>query len=390
MFDQTLQEPALLGRQLTVPHADVSQEDHVEPRQLVPPGREALDVVLIAAAGLGQLRMKQQARQLDARVAREGISQVTVFPPWVRLDDQHPELLLANRDGCTQFVVIGDRFVAMLGNRQSQAEVAGCLGLPDQPIVGAGHGGDTHFFRHFVAVGGAQSDRRREVSRQRAVDRKRDPHRFAGHAEGRDVQAQQLDVGQPRAAAHRDGEDGHSPHPQSRGREHRRRSFVPITVGGQHNPAQVRDPLGSIAERLVQVCAVARLRLRERRDDDVHPLAKLVPCGKKGQRLDGFLASHDVSGCPLLAPRGVARIHAGRGVPEHGDRGLFVRAKLLDPFGLVEQHGCECDQGKPEQFEQAHRPEITAAPPGDETEHGGAQDDDDRQADRPGRSQKRE
>ena len=56
VLDQPLEQPALLGRQLAVVDAHVAQEHHVELRQLVQPGRELLDVVLVAAAGLAQAR----------------------------------------------------------------------------------------------------------------------------------------------------------------------------------------------------------------------------------------------------------------------------------------------------------------------------------------------
>ena len=82
------------------------------------------------------------------------------------------------------------------------------------------------------------------VPRQRAVDRKRNAHGLAGDAEGGHVQAQELDVGQPRAAADRHREDRHPAHPQPGGGLHRRRALVPVAVGGQHDASQVGDLFG--------------------------------------------------------------------------------------------------------------------------------------------------
>ena len=105
--------------------AHVAEEDDVELRKLVEPGRELLDVVLVAAARLAQARVEQQARQLDARVARQGIPQVAVLPARVRLDDQDAELLLADRDRRRERVVVGRDLVGVLGDVEREGEVAG-------------------------------------------------------------------------------------------------------------------------------------------------------------------------------------------------------------------------------------------------------------------------
>ena len=47
---QALEQPALLGRQLPIADAHIAQENDVITRQLVKPGGELLDVVLVAAA----------------------------------------------------------------------------------------------------------------------------------------------------------------------------------------------------------------------------------------------------------------------------------------------------------------------------------------------------
>ncbi len=80
VLDQPLQEPALLGRELVVLEAHVAQKNDVELRELVTTGGELFDVVLVAAAHLAQSGMKEQARKLDAGIARERIAQIAVLP----------------------------------------------------------------------------------------------------------------------------------------------------------------------------------------------------------------------------------------------------------------------------------------------------------------------
>ena len=72
--------------------------------------------------------------------------------------------------------------------------------------------------------------------------------------------------------------------------------------------------------------------------------------------------------CRLAGGDDVAGVHAGRRVPEHGDRRLFLGAELLDPFGLIEQHSDRADQPQPQELEQPHRRPITATAPGDKAE----------------------
>ena len=163
VLDQPLQQPALLGRQLAVFHADVAQEDHVELGELVEAGGKLLDVVLVAAARLAQPRMEQQARELDARVAREGVAQVAVFPARIRLDDQHAQLLLADRDRGRQLVVVGQRFVGVLGNVSVSVKSPVAFGFQTSQSLVRLIGGDAHFLRDLVAVGRAERDGRRRT-----------------------------------------------------------------------------------------------------------------------------------------------------------------------------------------------------------------------------------
>ena len=86
----------------------------------------------------------------------------------------------------------------------------------------------------------------------------------------------------------------------------------------------------------------------------------------------------------------IARRHAGRGVPQHGDRRLFLRPKLLDPFRLIQHDADHRQNRRAASFEAADRRAIAAPPPGDEAEPGHDQPGDHGGGDRPRRGQKRE
>ena len=159
---------------------------------------------------LSSARVKQQARQLDARIARQGVAQIAVLPPRQRLDDQHPQLLLANRDRSGELVVVGDRLVGLLGNVERDGEVAALFGLPDDRLARAALRRDADFLGHFVAVRSARNttvvtySRGSELSIVNGIRTD-----LPSDAERRRVEAQQFDVRQALRAADRDGEDGH-------------------------------------------------------------------------------------------------------------------------------------------------------------------------------------
>ena len=102
-------------------NAHVAEEDHVELGKLVESGRELLDVVLVAAADLAQARVEQQARDFDARIARQGVAKIAILPARQRLDDQHSQLFLADRDRRGELVVVGNDFVGVLAALRASA-----------------------------------------------------------------------------------------------------------------------------------------------------------------------------------------------------------------------------------------------------------------------------
>ncbi len=100
----------MLDGELAVFDAHVAEEHDVVLGELVERAGKLLDVVLVAAADLVEARMEQQARELDARIARQGIAQISILPARVRLDDQHAQLFFADRDRRRELVVVGESF----------------------------------------------------------------------------------------------------------------------------------------------------------------------------------------------------------------------------------------------------------------------------------------
>ncbi len=201
-----------------------------------------------------------------------------------------------------------------------------------------------HFLGHLVAVGRTQRDGRRELARQRALDRERHAHRLAGDAEGRHVQAQELDVGQPRPAAHRHGKDRHAPHPQRarrpapaagprssrRRRPARRRAGSGFSAGARTSGSFRSVPWPGFGSANGWITTFIRSRSLFQVESSVSGRDRLAPRDRRAPAR------------PLRPRARIARVHAGRRVPEHGDRRLFLGAELLDPFRLVEQdrHAC--------------------------------------------------
>ena len=113
-------------------------------------------------------------------------------------------------------------------------------------------------------------------------------------------------------------------------------------------PRRFANLLGSAGERVVQVGAVARRWAR--RTAWMTTFIRSRSLFHDEGSVSGAIASRRVVGWRrrLVGRHDVARVHAGRRVPEHGDRRLFLGAELLDPFGLIEQHGDRADQRQPQ------------------------------------------
>ena len=112
---------------------------------------------------------------------------------------------------------------------------------------------------------------------------------------------------------------------------------------------------------------------------------KSLPGAGRGQRGDRLAARDRRSRRRRPGTHNVAGFHAGRGVPEHGDRGLSFGAEFFDPLGLVEEQDGQANDARSRSSSSAMnaRP-ITAAPPGGEAEAGGQKHGQDRCGQRPG------
>ena len=82
--------------------------------------------------------MKQQAGNVDARVARERVAKIAVLPARVRLDDQNAQFLFADRNwGSSRVVVLGVFRRYGQRNVERQRVVTDFFRLPKDCIVGA-------------------------------------------------------------------------------------------------------------------------------------------------------------------------------------------------------------------------------------------------------------
>src|SRR5262249_39403515 len=148
-------------------------------------------------------RMKQQARQLDTRVARQGVAQITVFPTGVRLDDQYAQPLVTHDNWRGQTIVVRLRFIIMPWNLQRKRKLTRCLWLPRDPITCSTHCRNPDLLGDLVAVRYAQANGRDIVTRQCAFDDEWNAYRLAGDTEGRGVETHQFNIGQPCATSDR-------------------------------------------------------------------------------------------------------------------------------------------------------------------------------------------
>src|SRR5579884_1969459 len=111
MLDQTLEQSALFGRQVTVVETHVAEKDDIELGKLLSTGGKLLNVVLVAAAHFAQTRMEQQTPYIHARIARQGIAEITVLPARQRFHDQHAQLLFPNGDRRQETIVVALRLI---------------------------------------------------------------------------------------------------------------------------------------------------------------------------------------------------------------------------------------------------------------------------------------
>ena len=190
---------------------------------------------------------------------------------------------------------------------------------------------------------------------------------FAGDAERRRVEAEQLDVGQSLRAADRDREHRNLLEPQFCRGVDRRLALVPVAVGDQHDADKPADLLRRGGERRVEVAAAVALLAGERLQDHVEPFGQRRPCrlaaiamrSRRGAEAGAAgLCGSTTSRVAMLAEASHSTAIAG----------FFGGPEFFDPFRLIEQQGNEGDDRQPQQFQCSDRATLAAAPPGDEAQ----------------------
>ena len=161
VLDQPLEQPALLGRQLAVVDAHVAQEDHVELRQLVEPGRELLDVVLVAAAGLASGpggtagTTARRPGRATGRCAGSGTPSAGTTRRPARGASPRGSRSAPSACCCRPSVSS-----PCLGTDSVSVKSPVAFGFQTSQSLVRLIGGDPHFLGHLVAVGGPQRDGR--------------------------------------------------------------------------------------------------------------------------------------------------------------------------------------------------------------------------------------
>ncbi len=161
-------------------------------------------------------------------------------------------------------------------------------------------------------------------------------------------------------AADGDGKHGNPLLPQDVGRLHRRLTGVPVAVGCQNDRSEVVKFFRGLGQRFVQVRATSRPRRRKSLDADREPPLQSAPRGRIGQGANRLAAGHR-SGLASAGAYNVARVHAGRSVPQHGDRRLALGAKFFDPFRLIEEDDGRAHDDEAQHLERDLRRTIPAA-----------------------------
>ena len=104
LLDQPLQILRILRREFILPDAHVAEEHDIKLRQRLLRLRHTGDV--IAARANGHAGVEQHTLHVNAGIALHRVAQIPIFPTRLRLDDQHLQNLLANRDVERLLVVV--------------------------------------------------------------------------------------------------------------------------------------------------------------------------------------------------------------------------------------------------------------------------------------------
>ena len=345
LLDEALDQPGVLRAQLPLADADVAKKNHVVAREHFAGTGEGGEVVAPAAGA--DVRVKQQAAQVHAGIAGEGVSQVTVFPARLRIDNQHGQLDHAHGDVKRRRVVVAQPFVRLHRELQPQVELADLARVPHdrvgEPAVrreGDFLGGQLLRALHEAHLGG-------DIARQVTLHRVRDGDLLAEQAVRRRGDFLHREVGDRFVLPGDDAVNRDALVAVARGDADRRRAKVPVAIAQQQHRLEVALLLEHRAKRAAQVGAdlprlakrVRRAQVRRRGEcTDQHFGAGLLegrPKRASVLRIDPGAACDDVVGAD-----DVTRLHAPRGVGE--DRDLRRIGALYFPYKLrAKQRECQ-------------------------------------------------
>ena len=355
-------QPQLLRLDPHVPH-----EHDVEAAELGL-ARKLVDVAA-TAPDTRELRVEEQAGDLHARVALEGVAQVAVLPARVAVDDEDLQLLLADRDRRRQRVVRREDLRLVLGYAQLEGELALPGRHPNELALRLLHGRHQERVRRHRCAVDLQRDDQLLILGQRAADRERDTQRLAQHPERGRLHADELQVGQRRRAPDAHAENGYAGEPVAGRGERGRAADVPVPVGEHDHTAQIRVRLEDAREGAVEIRA--RLRRPIAGGEGLEHDLELGPGLRSGrapdvrgeQRRDRVGTADRQSGTLGLGLEHVARLHAPRLVDQHREgRGLLGRPRL-DPLGLAQRDRDEGDDHEAQELEEPGSPGVAAAAP---------------------------
>ena len=270
----------LIEGELSLGHADVPEHDDVEGREHLRFGK-GLEIPGPATEG-AHVGMKEQAADLDPGIALERVAEVAVFPAGIGLDEEHFELLFADRDGGGKGVVV--RIVLLVCGRQSQSQfkVPDRLGRPENRVLQSSHRGDRDIAVEGLAFARFDFEDGTVVAGEGTREGEGEAHRLAGDPEGGDVEGGHGEIGESCLTADGDGEDGNIAHAKPRGGPGGRFAAVPVAVRDEDEAEEVRVTVEHAGEGGFDVGACGGVP-RKRFNRDLEFLVERVPRLRSGQ-----------------------------------------------------------------------------------------------------------
>ena len=225
--------------------------------------------------------MPQQAAQVHAGIARQGVAQITVFPARQRIHHQHLDLLHPHRHLKAALVVLRHRLVRLRRQLHGGGDLADLARRPENGILhfALGRDGD-------VLAGGfteivRDGDGRFDLARQVADDLEGDGNLLAQQPVGRGRNRVKHKAGHRRFPAHRHGEDRDVLLAVLRGRPQRGLARVPIAIAQEHDGLEVFVAVQRVLQRQAEIGAVDRVLIGRGRgkgfDGDLGPAQPRPP-----------------------------------------------------------------------------------------------------------------